>query len=55
MERDFVLHKFICIATELFFLVEDFGIKIFYFVIEVMICYILTADQSQPGLVPADQ
>ena len=27
--------------------VEDFGIKIFYFVREVMICYLLTADQSQ--------
>ena len=26
---------------------EDFGIKIFYFVREVMICYLLTADQSQ--------
>ena len=27
--------------------IEVFGIKIFYFVREVMICYLLTADQSQ--------
>ena len=30
-----------------YFAIEDFGIKIFYFVREVMICYLLTADQSQ--------
>ena len=37
-----------CLYIVKFTFIEELLLKIFYFVREVMICYILTADQSQP-------